>query len=201
MALLGGLGLFGIALLLVAVAHYRRDKPKEWRYVAFLAFCGFPLIFLGTALHANLTEMKEVEFCSTCHVMERYVESLTYDDDEPLSSVHYRNNYVPQESACYSCHTSYAMFGGLQAKTNGLRHVIAYVRGIEADDIELYKPYSNDNCLHCHGPSERFQKAKKHTEKENFLADSESGELSCLKAGCHDLGHYWESEEEDDEDW
>ncbi len=134
--------------------------------------------------------------------MTPYVASLTFDDDEPLSSVHFRNNYVPQETACYSCHASYAMFGGVKAKVQGLRHVWVYLTDSEKDSIALYEPYDNDNCLHCHGSSERFQKNKKHLKEENFLEKVLSGEKSCLFAGCHDMGHYWGSEDsESEEDW
>lgn len=48
--------------------------------------------------------------------MAPYVHSLSFDDDEALSSVHYRNNYVAQETACYGCHTSYAMFAAISKR-------------------------------------------------------------------------------------
>lgn len=199
----------GMVLLLVTLWSRSASASREWRILALFAFCLFPIFFLFTALQASFHHMKEVEFCGSCHPMERYHESITYPDDEPLSSVHFRNNYVSQKTACYECHTSYAMFGGVRAKMNGMRHVWVNLTQPNKTDIELYEPYANDNCLHCHGPSERFREADKHmdwapdddTATSDFFEAVNNGELSCLKAGCHDLGHYWEEESDDDEDW
>jgi cytochrome c nitrite reductase small subunit len=199
------LAALGVILLLVVTrSRALRDAPG-WRLLAFVAFFAVPVLFVVSSLQANLHHMKTVEFCGSCHVMERYVGSLTYDDDEPLSSVHYRNNYVRQETACYSCHVSYAMFGGVKAKVNGIHHVIANVRGEGRDKIELYEPYSNANCLHCHQTSQRFLEVEDHQAEENFLAGVQSGALSCLQSGCHDEGHYWDGKYDDaasdDESW
>ncbi len=189
-----GLGLISISLVLK-----RHLKSREWKYLAFLAFAVFPVLYAFGVMKQDMNSMKQVDFCGSCHVMTPYVASLTFDDDEPLSSVHFRNNYVPQETACYSCHTSYAMFGGVKAKAQGLRHVWVYLTDSEKDSIALYEPYDNDNCLHCHGSSERFQKNKKHLKEENFLEKVRSVKKSCLAAGCHDLAHYSESEESEEE--
>lgn len=186
------LALLGTVLLLVVMTSRGLRGAPGWRVLAFAAFFATPVLFAVSALQANLHHMKTVEFCGSCHMMERYVHSLTYDDDEPLSSVHYRNNYVGQKTACYSCHVSYAMFGGVKAKVNGLHHVLAYVSGKGEGKIELYQPYDNDNCLHCHESSERFLKAEEHTAEESFVSRVQSGALSCLQSGCHDEGHYWD---------
>jgi len=192
-------------VLLVAVMRSRTDRVRGWRTLAFVAFCALPVLFAVSAIQANLTHMKRVEFCGSCHVMQNHVASLTYDDDEPLASVHYRNNYVEQDHACYSCHVGYAMFGPAKAKANGLRHVWAFVTKADSAKIALYQPYENANCLHCHGTSQRFLEVEDHTAEEGFVARVNSGELSCLNAGCHDEGHYWDGKYDsgsgDDEAW
>ncbi len=195
------IALAGIILLIAAYRLRNGIPPRAWRLLAFPAFGVLPVIFGFSAVNTSLHNMKEVRFCGGCHEMDYYVNSLTYDDDEPLASVHYRNNYVKQETACYQCHTGYAMFGEVKAKMNGLRHVWVSLTKSTPEQIELYEPYSNSNCLHCHGPAQRFQEQPKHQEEENFIARCESGELSCLKSGCHDEGHYWEEESDDDEEW
>jgi nitrate/TMAO reductase-like tetraheme cytochrome c subunit len=197
------LAVVGLILLIAVMGSHR--AARGWRTLAFVAFCALPVIFAATTIQANLNQMKRVQFCGSCHVMENHVASLTYDDDEPLASVHFRNNFVEQDHACYSCHVSYAMFGPVKAKMNGMRHVWAYVTKKDHAKIELYEPYSNDNCLHCHDSSQRFREAEDHMDEDNFLARVESGELSCLSSGCHDEGHYWDgkydSGSSDDESW
>ena len=200
---LGILCLFGLALIAVSLIAKSHGKSKEWKLIAFLSFCILPLLFAFGVFTEDMNSMKRVDFCGSCHTMTPYVASLTVDDDEPLSSVHFRNNYVPQETACYSCHTSYAMFGGIEAKIRGLRHVWVYLTDSDKDSLALYEPYENDNCLHCHEPAERFQNNKAHQKEKNFLTEARSGKKSCLNAGCHDWGHYIESGEleSDEEDW
>ena len=196
------LGLIGLVLVGITLIVKIRDKGKEqrqWKLLALLSYCVFPLLFAFGVFSEKMNSMKTVEFCGSCHTMTSYVESLTIDDDEPLSSVHFRNNYIPQETACYSCHTSYAMFGGVKAKMNGIRHVWVYLTEAEKDSITLYEPYSNNNCLHCHGPAEKFRKNKEHRKEQGLLKEIQSGQKSCLAAGCHDMGHYFESEESGDE--
>lgn len=197
------LGLVGLTLIAVLFIVRRQGKSREWKLLAFLGFAVFPVLYAFGVVNEDMNSMKQVEFCGSCHIMTPYIASLTFDDDEPLSSVHYRNNYIPQETACYSCHTSYAMFGGVKAKVSGLRHIWVYLTNPDKDTLALYETYDNDNCLHCHSPSERFQNNKKHLKEEDFLVKVRSGEKSCLSAGCHDMGHYLETDdsESDEEDW
>lgn len=186
------LAALGIALLLVVTRSHGLRGAPGWRLLAFTGFCAVPVLFLATSLEANLHHMETVQFCGSCHVMERYVKSLSYADDEPLSSVHVRNNFVPQKTACYSCHVSYAMFGPLKAKINGIHHVIANLQGKGKGTIKLYEPYSNGNCLHCHLTSQRFQKVQEHNDEADFMTRVQTGALSCVQSGCHDEGHYWD---------
>ena len=186
------LAALGLALLLIVTrAHGFRGAPG-WRLLAFTAFFAVPVLFVVSSLQADLHHMETVQFCGSCHVMERYVKSLSYDDDEPLSSVHVRNNFVHQKTACYSCHVDYAMFGSVKAKMNGLHHVIANLQGKGRGKIELYSPYKNGNCLHCHGSSQRFREVEDHNSEADFMTRVQAGTLSCVQSGCHDEGHYWD---------
>jgi nitrate/TMAO reductase-like tetraheme cytochrome c subunit len=200
------LAVVGLTLLVPVMRSGALRAAPGWRTLAFVAFCALPVLFAASAIQANLSHMKRVEFCGSCHVMQNHVASLTYDDDEPLASVHYRNNYVEQDHACYACHVSYAMFGPVHAKVNGLRHVWAFVTKGDRAKIELYEPYHNDNCLHCHGSSQRFREVEDHADEDAFFERVQSGQLSCLEAGCHDEGHYWDGKYDDasgddDESW
>lgn len=191
-------GFLGIALVFVTIVIKKETTGRDFKLLAFFSFLFFPVLFTGGIVNEKLNSMQQTEFCESCHVMKPYVESLKIDDDEPLSSVHFRNNYVNQKTACYNCHTSYAMFGGVKAKMNGLKHVWVYLTKSKIDTIKLYEPFSNDNCLYCHEPAERFLKKKEHNKEENQLKKMIAGEKSCLTEGCHDVGHYFEEEEEDE---
>ena len=41
--------------------------------------------------------------------------SLTIDSSDHLAAAHYQNSRVPREQACYTCHTTYTMFGGAKS--------------------------------------------------------------------------------------
>ncbi len=195
----------GIIALIAALVLHRTGRIHEWKMLAFLAYFVLPIIFFVTTAKTDLHHMESVEFCASCHVMDEHIQSLTVKDNEPLASVHNRNNYVPQEKACYACHADYSMFGTAKTKFHGLRHVWANLTDKDVDPlhIKLYSKYTNDTCLRCHGPSEKYARAKKHREEKDFLIRSKSGDLSCFTAGCHDLAHLLPGaeEEEGDDDW
>jgi cytochrome c-type protein NapC len=121
--------------------------------------------------------------------MQQYGKSLHVNDSEFIPAVHYQNNYVPREEACYTCHTDYVLYGTLKSKLRGLRHLAVQYFGSIPDTIKLYKPYQNRECLHCHGGARKFLSAGAHRGEENFFADVTTGKRSCLEAGCHDVAH------------
>ena len=178
------LGVLNISLLIVL--------GKQWRFlsrVGQVSLAGVVFLFLpvcwgmGAVLH-DLNQMKDVSFCGSCHIMEPYLDSLHSNDADSLPAIHYQNNWAPQKTACYDCHTGYSMFGEVKAKLNGLKHVWVNYVGPQPEKIKLYSPYANRDCLRCHGPSKRFLESDGHSDD---LADIRSGEMSCLD--CHDTGH------------
>jgi cytochrome c-type protein NapC len=123
-------------------------------------------------------------FCLSCHEMRPYGKSLFVDNRQAVVAVHYQNRLVDRETVCYSCHKDYAMFGDVTAKLNGLRHVWAhYIAGVPKK-IELYKPYPNSNCLHCHDDMRRFVEGPAH---KPVMAALTAGTTSCLS--CHRIAH------------
>jgi cytochrome c-type protein NapC len=154
------------------------------RLVAFLAFFLLPgaALALGTQLH--LEQSKSTEFCLSCHEMEPYGQSLLVDSPDHLPAQHFQNKRIDQEHACFTCHTNYTMYGDVQAKINGLKHLWVHYVGTVPEQIELYKPYQNRECLHCHGGARSFEENDFHVD---MLEDLRSEEISCLE--CHDLGH------------
>jgi len=184
----------GLALLAAIVLFFAVDEVPLRRggWVAVVACVGI-LPLLGTASgtsHAVATS-STTEFCLECHEMQEYGRSLFIDDASVLPATHYQNRLVPRESACYACHKDYAIFGDLKAKLNGLRHVWVHYLGDVPEQMDLYQPYPNANCLHCHEDARRYLDAGPHQDRLDALA---SGEESCL--ACHGKGHAFEQVEE-----
>lgn len=71
----------------------------------------------------------------------------------------------------------------------GLRHVYVQYFGTVPDKVELYKPYNNRECLHCHGGARNFEEGATHTLEDGRLETIKSGQLSCASTDCHDAGH------------
>jgi len=92
------------------------------------------------------------------------------------------------------------MYGPLKAKLRGLKHVWVYYVTGPPKKLKLYESYKNDDCLRCHGPAKGYLKNKGHRKDKKLLTQMETGERSCLKNGCHDMGHLLKSDFEDDFD-
>lgn len=168
--------------------------------VAFVAFFLLPVLITVIGTSAHLEQSKSTEFCLSCHVMEPYGRTLYIDDPDYVPASHFQNNRLPREAACFSCHTTYTMFGDFQAKLRGVRHLYVYYLGTAPENLKLYQPYSNRECLHCHGDARSFEESDIHVA---FLGELKANETSCLE--CHDLIHnvsdlgtlnMWEKEEE-----
>ena len=154
------------------------------RLVLLVGLVALPLLLSVGNISYGVRESSTTHFCLSCHEMQRHGKSLFADNRQALAAVHYQNRLVDREAVCYSCHKDYAMFGDVKAKLNGLRHVWAhYVAGVPKK-IELYHPYPNSNCLHCHDDARRFVDGVAHRPIVNQLYD---GSTSCLS--CHQVAH------------
>lgn len=186
----GALILISIAVLLglwYANGHLNR---RAYRIFAVFACLIMPLIALAGGWTTVTDQSKKTEFCGSCHVMRPMVRSLHSTESDYIPAVHYMNNYVPKESACYSCHTQYTWYGGANSKYRGLMHLAKfYTSAPSPDKIKLYSPYQNRECLHCHAGARKFEKKKAHNSEEAPLAKIMSGEISCISSGCHDVVH------------
>jgi nitrate/TMAO reductase-like tetraheme cytochrome c subunit len=160
------------------------------KYIALFVVGIFPFLSVAVVSDLDLERVKKVSFCEKCHTMKPYIDIVKGTDLEPLSTMHYQNNWVKQESACYECHTSYTMFGPVLAKLKGLRHMyVYYVEGGNAKP-KLYEKYDSRECLRCHGPSRRYLKMKKHTKDATLLKDLQDGKRTCIEQECHPVIHF-----------
>jgi nitrate/TMAO reductase-like tetraheme cytochrome c subunit len=176
--------LAAIALIALVALRPSLTAARGGRILAFLAFLVLPLLATAMGLSAHMEQSKTTEFCLSCHVMEPYGRSLQVDDETWLPAQHYQNNRIPRDKACFTCHTDYTLFGDAKAKLRGLRHVYVNYIGEIPEKIELYEPYNNRECLHCHAGARSFEESELHKE---MRADLGTNSTSCLE--CHDAAH------------
>jgi cytochrome c-type protein NapC len=179
-ALLAGLAI----VVLLYVGARSLAGQTVGRVVLLVGLVALPVLLSAGNISYGFHQSSTTAFCLSCHEMERHGKSLFVDSRQALAAVHYQNRLVDRETVCYSCHKDYAMFGDVTAKLNGLRHVWAhYVAGVPKK-IELYKPYPNSNCLHCHDDARRFVDGVAHRP---ILPALYAGTTSCLS--CHRIAH------------
>jgi cytochrome c-type protein NapC len=195
MVLTSSLLLFLIAAtaVLMGVLVFRPGltATQGGKILAFFVLFLLPLICLGMGTNYHIERSKQTQFCLSCHEMEPYGKSLMVDDPAHLAAAHFQNHRVPADEACYTCHTNYAMFGDFRAKMHGLRHVyIHYLRTPPApENIRLYDPFNNRECLHCHLGARSFEEGAVHTADPGLLPAVKANKTSCLSSGCHEVVH------------
>jgi len=189
LALAAGIGL--VALLFFGAGALAGHTVG--RLVLLVGLLALPLLLSAANFSYRVHKSSRTQFCLSCHEMQDHGKSLFVDSKQALAAFHYQNRLVDRDTVCYSCHKDYAMFGDVKAKLNGLRHVWAhYVTGVPKK-IELYKPYPNSNCLHCHEDARSFVDAPAHRPVLGALS---AGSISCLT--CHRIAHDMAKVETDD---
>ena len=176
-----------VALLVVIVLIPATSSLVANRTGWYVLLAGAAIVPVSVSVGgtvAGVAASSETRFCLQCHEMQAYGKSLFVDDPDSVVAAHYQNRRVPRDTACYQCHQNYAMFGTVKTKLNGVKHVWVHYLGDIPEDIELYEPYPNSNCLHCHDDGRQYLAVDAHQEN---AAELESGSTSCLD--CHDVAH------------
>jgi cytochrome c-type protein NapC len=181
--------LFSVILIGILVVRPPVTVSRGGKTLAFVALFILPIFSGLLGFASEMERSKTTAFCLSCHTMEAYGKSLYVDDPTHIPAAHYQNHRVPKDQACYSCHTQYAMFGTLKVKLYGLKHVLIYYLGKPPapEDIKLYEPYNNRECLHCHAGARSFEEGAMHNADPATLPAIKSNQLSCLS--CHDVAH------------
>lgn len=182
-AAVAGVALLGALLLLFRPAPVL--GAGGWA-VAALLLLALPVLAFGLGAAHHLDRSRTTEFCLSCHVMERWGESLAGAAGTPgaLAAMHFQDRLIPRDRACYTCHTQYTMYGDLQAKALGVRHLLVNAFGGPPDTLRLYSRYENRECLHCHAGAEPFEALPMHRGLE---PGGEREDRSCLE--CHGPAH------------
>ncbi len=186
-AVLVALILTNVGVLAFLGARSGATATRAGKILAFMALFLLPLLAGSAGFSEHLERSKTIAFCLSCHVMEDYGRSLLIDDRSHIPAVHFQNNLIPRDRACYTCHTDYTMFGGFRAKLRGLRHVYVQYLGHVPARLKLYRPYHNRECLYCHSGARSFEEAATHNQSRETMARIRSNQLSCLS--CHDTVH------------
>jgi cytochrome c-type protein NapC len=182
---------FSAFLIAVLVARPAITSTRGGKILAFLILFFLPVLCGFMGVSSEMDRAKTTAFCLSCHIMEPYGKSLHIDDPNHIPAAHFQNHRVPANEACYTCHADYAMFGTLKVKLHGLRHVYVYYLGTPPapQDIKLYQPFNNRECLHCHLGARSFEEGVVHSSDPAVLAAIKSNQLSCMSSGCHDVVH------------
>jgi nitrate/TMAO reductase-like tetraheme cytochrome c subunit len=173
------------ALLILYTLIFRRQRLYEasskWMLFTGICLLPGPVMFLSTAV--GLEQSKNVEFCSSCHVMKPFVDDLRNPNSKNLAALHYKNRYIQREH-CYRCHTDYGILGTMEAKKDGLRHV--WLAGTHSYKLPITKtkPYDFGICLDCHAESAKFNQEAAH---DGVVKETLAGKSNCLE--CHDAPH------------
>lgn len=185
--------IIAVAAALAVLVAVRADLTRQrgGKILAFVALFLLPPLVLWGSFSAHMERAQSTAFCLSCHVMTDFGRSLYVDDPSYIPAVHFQNNRVPRDRACYACHTDYAMFGTVRAKLRGVRHLsVQYLGTVPAPDrLRLYEPYNNRECLHCHAGARTFEEHSAHIKTPERLAAIQSNVLSCTASKCHDTLH------------
>lgn len=174
-----------VAIIVARPAVTATRGGKIFAFVALFLLPGLSILAAGTE---HIERTKQTTFCLSCHIMQPYGRSLYVDDPQYVPAAHFQNHRIPVDEACYTCHTDYALYGGVLAKLRGLRHIYIQYLGTPPppDKITLYTPYNNRECLHCHLGARPFQSNAVHMAIMDSL---KSNDMSCITSGCHDTIH------------
>jgi nitrate/TMAO reductase-like tetraheme cytochrome c subunit len=181
------LGITLLAIVVALILFFNADRLagiRAGRLAMLMGLGCLPLLAVCTGGSHAFTTSSSTEFCLSCHEMDDHGKSLFVNDLRALPAVHYQKRLIDRDRVCYQCHTDYAMFGDVKAKLNGLRHVWVHYIGEAPQQLELYRPYPNYNCLHCHDDARSYLEAVPHQGSFDALRAEEK---SCLD--CHNRGH------------
>ena len=171
--------------LIVTTLVFRRrrlgEPTSKWLLFAGVCVLPVPVMMLSTAV--GLEQSKDVSFCSSCHVMDPFVDDLKNPESLNLAAVHFKHRYIQREQ-CYRCHTDYGILGNMEAKLAGLSHVWkASTRSYELP-VQMSRPYKYTICLDCHGEAVRFVQEEMH---KGIVEETVAGTSKC--SDCHELAH------------
>ncbi len=173
------LAIIGAAVVIYSLLKYKGAAvgPVSW-VLLIVGAVAAPLLITGGGTVLVFERAERVEFCASCHLtMKSFVDDMKDSKSHSLAALHFKNRYIP-DNQCYNCHTSYGLFGTVEAKKQGLYDVFRYYTRTFHLPIMMRQPYPNNDCLKCHAGSVKW--IASHGDYKDALF---SGEATCMQ--CH----------------
>jgi hypothetical protein len=192
------LGTLGVELCLLVLRARRQDLAPGrlvklglvtlpavafYKLAALAGLVVVPAAAVGVANYHVFEGTREVQGCTSCHVMRPMTNDMKDPESISLAARHYRNRWIADQQ-CYHCHTDYGLNGTLHAKMEGYRHLLRYVTHTYPEPIKLRGEYLNENCLSCHRGTPKFEGVSSHRSARERLEESK---MNCLN--CHGPAH------------
>lgn len=173
----------GVAAAVLLIWAFIRGRLPSG-YVA--AAVSLPVAAYALAGLYMLEGSKQVTFCGSCHVMTPVLKSMRGNDGS-LASTHYARGLVPHAEACFTCHSGYGIWGGVDAKMAGVMHMVHTVTGHYPVPLKHNGPFDIDSCLGCHAYTQTFRAVEAHQDPD-LQKQLVARELSCTGI-CHPAAH------------
>jgi cytochrome c-type protein NapC len=175
------------AVILIGFLVRRGPVDGLTKALLLLGIGVLPLVAAMSGNVVGLEQMKERQFCGSCHEMTPYVRDASNPRGTSTAALHSRNEHFGQES-CYTCHRDYSMYGGVVTKLDGMKHVwVHYLQGGPKKPLATYRPYQNALCQRCHSTTApNWLRVEPHREA---LANIRENGLSCVRSSCHGPVH------------
>jgi len=172
----------GAAAVLLLWGLIRGRLPASYAVAAVV----LPVAAYGLASLHMLEGSKQVTFCGSCHVMTPILKSLQSNDGS-LAAIHDARGLVPHDQACFTCHSGYGIWGGVDAKMAGVMHMVRTATGWYTLPITHNGPFDINSCLGCHASASSFRAVEAHQDPD-LQKQLLSHEIGCTGI-CHPAAH------------
>lgn len=166
------------SMRIVRVGNIDLPAASMYKLIGLFGMFVIPLTAVSLASHELFVGTKETGACIQCHVMRPYANDMVDRESELLAAKHYRNRWI-QSKHCYECHVDYGFAGTLTAKMDGLRHLLRYTTRTYEEPIGLVHPFNNENCLHCHAGTPKYEADSMHEMMADVINSNETPCTSC----------------------
>lgn len=163
--------------------HITLPAVAFYKLLALAGFFAFPMMAATTASYHVFEGTKEVAACARCHTMWPMVNDMRQPDSQSLAARHFTNRWIASEQ-CFHCHADYGLYGTLEAKMDGLRHLLRYTSGTYTEPIAMAHAFDNNNCMPCHAGTPKYVAADMHDTMRDEIA---SNSMTCTS--CHGDAH------------
>lgn len=179
-----GSAIVGTVLVLFLIVAQRHLAESFLKSICVGTLVILPVLVISMGNIVGLQHAKKVEFCQSCHLtMGHFIKDMQDTSSQTLAAMHYRHRWSPDDQ-CYACHTSYGLFGDVQAKRKGVEDFFKYYARTYSLPVRMHIPYVNADCLKCHERTPKFVDSETHRES---LVEIRSGDLRCID--CHGPAH------------